>query len=206
MTFTLKKFNSVAVGTFNMYIIQPHWMTRKGFLPEGLEVRVQVNMSEPGLKFGSTELGMVWEVSPTRLVVQSELPTVNSGERLREIVHALPDTPLTAVGHNFSFIGDVSDLGTIGERLREMAPALPNPQDVLVNQTFGLVVARGERTFTVAMTMLPDSAEISVNVNAVVRDREPAEAWAALQRFQEDRNESVGILRTLVGNRIAYDN
>src|SRR5262245_44993370 len=100
MKFRFLKASCVAVGAFNVYIVQPQWLVAKNLLPRELEVVIESKMDEPGFRFYSNQLKVRWMVTPTRIVIETEDHTEDCGQVMAELLRCLPETPLVAVGNN----------------------------------------------------------------------------------------------------------
>ena len=100
MVFRFIKANCVAVGAFNIYIVQPHWLVAKQMIPEGIELVMESKLDEPGFRFSSESLNMKWTVTPTRIVIESDDATQDCGKVMAKLLEWLPETPVSGVGNN----------------------------------------------------------------------------------------------------------
>lgn len=105
MSFKFKKANCVALGTFNIYVIQPSFLIDIGLLKNG-EAAFHAGLTEPGFRTVATDGSCVWMVKPDRLVVETNDPTRNCGNDVAKILDALEWTPVTAIGSNAEFISE----------------------------------------------------------------------------------------------------
>ena len=55
MSFRFTSASCVAVGTFNIYIIQPQWLAQMGVWLKGEKFNLQTDLSRPGFKFHRSE-------------------------------------------------------------------------------------------------------------------------------------------------------
>lgn len=79
MAFTFKKATCVAAGTFNMYVIQPPWLTKIGIVQKGIEVAIGTDLDEPGFRYIPTRSPFRWFVSPQRIEVETREPEADCG-------------------------------------------------------------------------------------------------------------------------------
>ncbi len=97
MAFQFTKVNCVAVGTFNMYIIQPAWLAKVGIIPKGIGVAIESKLDEPGFRFWSPKLPVRWYVTPSRIQVETQRADADCGELVASVFKSLPETPLIAL-------------------------------------------------------------------------------------------------------------
>src|SRR5437667_1502871 len=117
--FAFKKAAAVAVGTFNMYIIQPNWLVQVGLFKEGVRVQMQADFTRPGFRFSAEETSYWWNVRPDRLILETESPEIDCGEPLRIVLDTLRWTPLTGIGTNLEFEADIGIVETLRCKLPE---------------------------------------------------------------------------------------
>ena len=80
--FAFKKSSCVALGTFNIYVIQPALLADMGVIePNDQLVRFEGDLTQPGFRFGATHCGN-WTVRPERLAVESCDPEFDCGRHV----------------------------------------------------------------------------------------------------------------------------
>ena len=99
--FTFKQSSCVAVGTFNIYIVQPKLLVDMGVFHLEQPVLVSGDLTQPGLRFDVQK--SKWTVRPDRLSVETEDAEVDCGKFLQKTLEALCWTPIMAVGINCVF-------------------------------------------------------------------------------------------------------
>jgi hypothetical protein len=104
MNLVFRRASCVAVGAFNMYIIQPGWMMRKGLIPEGAELNIESKLDEPGFRYKVEASRVRWVVTPTRVIVESESESEDCGAPIARLLQLLPETPVSAVGNTSIFL------------------------------------------------------------------------------------------------------
>ena len=72
MPFRFDSANCVAVGTFNIYIIQPSWLSDRWIIPKGVKVAIGSRFDEPGFRF-HPQLRAQWVVKPSVIEVNTEI-------------------------------------------------------------------------------------------------------------------------------------
>ena len=114
MSFHFTSASCVAVGTFNIYIIQPQWLAEMGVWPEGAKCSIQTDLSRPGFKFHRIENDPLrWRVRPESLVVETDESGADCGKPIADVLRHLEWTRIEAVGSNESYscpIANASDL------------------------------------------------------------------------------------------------
>ena len=87
MPFRFKKSSCVAVGTFNIYIIQPPWLRKVAILPAELAgVTMEAKLDEPGFRFTPAKLPIQWIVKPDRIEVLTTYPKYDCGSPVAEVL------------------------------------------------------------------------------------------------------------------------
>ena len=127
----LETTNCVAVGTFNIYIIQPVYLAQMGILKKGVEVRFDADMRQPGFRFAVKNSGLKWEVRPDRLTIESRSLSEDCGAALSQVIDNLQWTPMQAVGVNAVFTGDIE---TVGDSLDVVFQDSILPADYTISQ------------------------------------------------------------------------
>ncbi len=127
MAFELTGRTIVVRGEFNKAIISPKWLAAQGIVPDGpVEVRVSDMADMPRLFIFAQ---FRWTVAHDRLAVQPVNPDADDpGPKVATILRILKHTPVSGLGHNFSFeAGEAVPLlqARLGDRIApEIAEAL----------------------------------------------------------------------------------
>jgi hypothetical protein len=105
----------VVVGAWNPAILTPEWLLRRAFGAEGAgdeEVGIEWSPSS-GIPATYLIRGVYFHALSRRLTVRPATVTEDSlnlaGRCVRNVLEALPHTPVSAFGHNFSFVEDDAD-------------------------------------------------------------------------------------------------
>ena len=202
MAFRFKRSNCVLVGTFNMYIIQPPWLAKRGIIPK-VNVTLESKLNEPGFRFSSSKLRTRWVVTPGRIDVESEDPQEDCGDAMAKVVHALPETPLIALGNNAFYEAPLGDPLALPEDLRD-SRAVP-PGYSLVQSTQHFALKRGESITNIQLAITDKSFEIATNVHTELRDRDSTFTEEVARRFLADRLDSERLITQLFNVRVMHD-
>lgn len=191
MAFQFRKASCVVVGTFNMYILHPQWLAKRGIIEAGTEVLIETNLAQPGFRFRIAELKTLWIVEPNRILIESEDATVDCGTMIAHVLERLPETPLFAIGNNSIYRAEGTELHLLAPAIRN-CPKIesPNAADRVVQRSFHLAVKHDEHKVTNLQVSLTDEeVELSCNVHTELRDRDDAAraGQEAARRFFEDR-------------------
>lgn len=202
MAFRFTKSNCVVVGTFNMYIIQPAWLTARRIIQKSIEIKIEANLEEPGLRFSSPSLASQWLVTPTRLVVESEDRDEDCGESIAKVIKELPWTPLIAIGANSFYKAKRAELPTSLRFLRgEKLPKMPRGSRI-EQSTYLLAVRKGDQIINLQVSILGDMIELKTNVHTDLRGKDSSFACQAAQGFLGQRKYSEKLLAKLFGIRV----
>ena len=160
--FRFKSKNAVAIGSFNIYIIQPQSLAQMGVLEKDASDKVLVSgdLTRPGIRFEIA--GSVWVVRPDRLSVESENYRANCGELLQKTLQALCWTPIVALGANVTFSAPI-------EIERQLAFKLPEHRGAL-QRTSHVAVELGESVVNIQLGQVKDELELRVNVHTDLND------------------------------------
>lgn len=163
MQFRFKKANCVAVGTFNVYIIQPPLLTEMGVLAVGKTVELQADLSQPGVRF--TIDNTTWTVRPERLAIETNRFDVNCGAFLAKMLEQLCWTPIKAIGSNAVYVADASAEADLPSGFR-----LPTAIAEGVSQrTVHIGYKRDRQQINLQLAEADGELELSLNVHTEVR-------------------------------------
>jgi hypothetical protein len=205
MAFSFIRQSCVALGTFNIYVIQPKWLVTEGIIDRAsVPLITDFNMTRPGLRFKTNEK-TTWTIEPHRIIVESTERAFDCGERVAEILHRLVHTPITAVGANANFRCKSSDAfddltsfygeGTPERRIIEKAKvaSLAEGPAKKLNLSLRLDLAEAR---TVVLTL---------NVHSSIIGDEASVAESAARHFLADIDAAKSEARNVFGDRIEYD-
>lgn len=166
MSFRFESANCVAVGAFNIYIVQPHWLGVKGILPPDLELEIESSFDEPGFRFRSKDLQVKWVVTPTRIVIETDRPDEDCGKIMADLLAFLPETPLKAIGNNTHF--------SCGRESLEV-PEVPNfpsqdglPGYDLKQRAFQFAVSSKNCVYSAQLTLTEEKAMLLTNAHGQI--------------------------------------
>lgn len=211
MSFRFQKAAAVAVGTFNMYIIQPPWLSQLGLLEEGVPLEMKADFNRPGFRYRARGSSLWWNVRPDRLILESESSQADCGEPLAKVLDVLKWTPLMGVGTNVEFEGVIGILDQIRCKLPDVAMAKGFREG---QRTWHVAMVRGPQTFNFQVSAVPPSEEskegkvsLSINVHTEL-SKERAQlkanemAIAACKEFKNHRDEALAIAGEILGGEI----
>jgi hypothetical protein len=202
VAFQFTKANCVAVGTFNMYIIQPAWLAKVGIIPKGIGVAIESKLDEPGFRFWSPKLPVRWLVTPNRIEVETQRADADCGKAVAGIVEHLPWTPLIALGNNAIYQAPFDDL-----------EAIPIPASLwregpegfkTVQKTLHYGMGRDDTTFHIQLAISEKNLELSVNAHTELKELKPEDAAKVAGRFFEDRQTGERLIKHLFQVSVVY--
>jgi hypothetical protein len=195
-----KKASSVALGTFNIYIIQPHWLTKVGILPAATEITIEANMSRPGFRLSSPVLKSVWLITPGRLAIETADETEDCGRLMAEVLQKLPMTPVFAVGNNISFQSHRSEIEPLPVLDACAAAAVLPEKYTEGSRQFVSTILRDKKKFTLQVTLNNATAEFSGNAETQLGAEGIAESGVETARqFTNDKGELLSLFSDMFG-------
>jgi hypothetical protein len=208
VAFRFIKANSIAVGTFNIYIIQPKWLAEIGLMKKGVKVKLATDFNRPGFRYVADELPIHWQIFPDRIMLESDDAAIDCGTMMAEILDKLPWTPLIAIGANVEFSGKTAEL----HRLPKSC-SLPICGEVdgfeIRQRSAHLSHQRGDQNFNVQVSDTIQQAELAINVHTELKDKPQQElnriAQDACRNFLSHRNDAVALAQKLFNVEISYD-
>ncbi len=105
-SFRFHNSSVVAVGTFNIYVLQPENLARMNAIRSEKKVLVMGDLSAPGVRIVDGDVN--WIIRPDRVSIESNNPSSNCGEKLARVTDSLIWTPIVAIGMNVTFRGELS--------------------------------------------------------------------------------------------------
>ncbi len=165
MPYKFRKASCVAVGTFNIYIIQPAWLTAVGIFPSEAEVTLQANLTRPGFRLSSVHMKTVWYVAPGRLAVESVSPHQNCGELMATVLDKLLWTPVSAIGNNVTYQAD-REAAEPFPALDACAHSAVVPEEYSEKRrSLSLTVIRPDRDYTLTAVAGTEVVELTGNAS-----------------------------------------
>jgi hypothetical protein len=204
VAFRFKKASCVAAGTFNIYIIQPHWLTAVGILPAQAELMLETNLNQPGFRLSSPRLRTVWIVTPSRLVIETESESENCGEMMAAVLQRLSWTPVGGIGNNVAYEALVSEVSNTAVAGACGVVAAPEGYEV---QRRGLQISAGRegRIANLQMEIKDQTVTLTGNVHTGLQDEiDTRRAQASAGTFFTDRLEVQQLLERIFQIRIEH--
>lgn len=191
MPFRFKKSSCVVVGSFNVYIIQPKWLSDRGLIGKG-ETKLQSDMRQPGFRFQRSGESFQWVVRPDRIAIESDAPDADCGDRVARLLEILPWTPVFGVGNNIEFVGKREDLEALG--LGRLPPRAG--LDNVTQRSWHVAVARQPSTVNLQISELSEGSELSANWHTGLTGKPIKAACDAAARFLQDCSDARGMFAT----------
>ncbi len=207
----LETANCVAVGTFNIYIIQPVYLSQMGILEKGTKVQIEADIRQPGFRFTVADSGLKWEVRPDRLAIESPTLDGDCGAVLSQVIEKLKWTPLQGVGVNAVFKGDVE---TAGDALDAVFPdstlaassyevsqktwhrALTSPEGI----TTSIQLSSASKVLTLAINVHTELSTIPVQKEAMEA------AKSACSNYRGNLDAAIKVATNLLPVELIHDN
>jgi hypothetical protein len=187
MAFRFIKASCVAVGAFNIYIVQPGWLTEKGLIPPG-EMGLAYKLDEPGFMFRSPAQKVHWQVTPTRIVIETEDQAQDCGIIVADLLALLPETPISAVGNNAHYeeVLDVEEDIPHPGFPTEFPVVDPLPGFSLQQRSFHVGLGKEGCVYNVQVALTAKRAELLINAHRQIGKPEGG-AREHARRFMEHR-------------------
>jgi hypothetical protein len=200
--FSHKESNSVAAGTYNIYIFQPNQVGRVAALPDGETVTVETDFSRPGMKFTFNSCRAIWTVRPDRVIISSESRDEDCGVILSKILEWLPVTPISAIGHNFEFVGVPGDLPARAGSSLFRADRCPADYD-LKQRTWHFGLEKEKVVFNLTAAARETEIVLSANVHFPTAEENKDARIRFAKTFLHYREESARLLSRLFEVEVA---
>lgn len=173
MALRFQKASCVAIGAFNVYIIQPRWLVAKNLIPRGIPLLMESKLDEPGFKFSSDQMKARWSVTPTRIVIETDDADENCGELMAQLLGWLPETPLDAVGNNVHYHSAAQETAT-GISLPDYPILTPLPDQSVKQRSFHIAVNCGSCLHNLQLSMIDSGIELQTNAHLAVASETPS--------------------------------
>lgn len=205
MGFRFKSAAAVAVGTFNIYIIQPNWLGQIELIGRDVQIEMEADFSRPGFRFRVSGESMRWNVHPDRIVLDTEDAGTDCGRPLADVLRNLRWTPLFGIGTNLVFEAPLSDLDRLASRFVNVPPKdgfsvgqrTSHVALIKDKQTFNLQIATPQKPENEVLTL-------SINVHTSIEQGMPQlqaneMAIDACNHFIAHRDEAASLARDVFG-------
>jgi hypothetical protein len=193
----------VIAGTFNIYIFRPDWLSQAGFLTEPQLVKVELQLNQPGIRLRSPQLGATWTVTPEKLVLETNDPSIDCGQTADRILERLPWTPLKALGCNYAFYGQPDDIRGWSEKTR--FPPSDVPAEWHSKQrTWHRAVERDGHVFNLQLGELENRIEMRANVHTDLTTKTADFARETARQFFEHRQTVLTLFQTIFEANIEH--
>lgn len=202
ITFRFDSTSCIAVGTFNMYVIQPGWLVDRGILPKISQMMLGTNLDEPGFHFSVPGEQTRWAVTPHRVEVSSKHEDDDCGKLVANVVRSLPWTPLKAVGCNFNYTATADEMRTLRPFLN--FPTTPPHGYKAEEHQAMFSMRRDNRLYSVKLSILPDGGELLANAQEDINQRGGEQAAKMADSFFEHRERLEQIIRETLNVDLSY--
>lgn len=206
--FEYKNSSCVVVGTFNIYIIQPQWLSEVEILKPDSKVKMQTDIRSPGFRF---ELGdddnLQWNVRPDRMSIESENLIADCGRPISQVLEKLPWTPIIGVGCNVNYTLSLDQRDKISHLF--VNGAIPNSYETQ-QKTWHRGVQRKDIVFNIQLAETDKQIELLLNVHidtkkdGKIKDANQI-AQRACTKFKEYTEESVRLAQSILGMEFNND-
>lgn len=202
MPFKFKKASCVAVGTFNIYVVQPRLLVGIGMLKKGIEVKFEQILTQPGFRFSADGLKGKWTVRPDRLIVETDSPDEDCGQQLSTVLKALRWTPVVAIGVNVEFESATDSIESLFPK------AAHGPKNLTIRQrTTHVAVSEDGNVFNLQAAMPASgpnflSGNVHTELKTESQKKDVEKAIGALRQFNIVRERATELLKTVFKVRI----
>jgi hypothetical protein len=202
VAFRFDRASCVAVGTFNIYIVQPAWLAKREIIPKGIQVAIGSKMDEPGFRFQSPKLKSHWLVAPDRIEIVTRHPDEDCGILMGRVIESLPWTPLKGVGSNVIYKAPADDSAGIAA-LETFRP--PTPAGFTLNQrSLHAGLKRDGHVFNIQLSALDEGLELAVNIHTEIEDRGSEQAQESARKFLDHRMLAESLISEIFGVSVEY--
>lgn len=202
MGLRLKTTSCIAIGTFNIYIVQPRWLMDEGILAKGEPpVSLETDLDRPGFRFYREGYPFVWMVRPDRIEVESKVRDADCGGELASVLERLRYTPLAGIGCNV----ELEALDEAGSSVyeyckRSSATVLGRFQPT--KRTVRLSFDGDGRIFNVHFGDDGTELSVAVNIHTELSGSSPIDAAiSTCKTFRSLVSEGIELVSALVGQQ-----
>lgn len=196
MPFVLKSSNSIAAGTFNIYVFQPIHVGRIAGLPDDTKFEMESDFSKPGflLSLGTSK----WTVRPDRVIIESDSQNEHCGLVLSKVLDWLPVTPIAALGHNFKYVAGIADFPIV-ERMTETLPVKAAEGYATKQRTWHVAEERQGVVFNLQVAIRDSEVAATANVHFESPPDEHENRIRFAKDFFDYRNAAGRLLESCFG-------
>ncbi len=209
MPFKFKKASCVVVGSFNIYILHPKWLAKHEIIDKDVEVGILFNLEQSGFRYHIAKHKVTWNVTPDKIVVESEDPEIDCGDYISKVLSKLPETPLFAIGNNVTYEAEKDETALLNQPIRDFInTAIPMDSETMVQQSLHVALKRREyEIINLQISIKDDKIILRCNVHAELRERTDVcdAAAQAAKQFIEDRNFVKTLVHHYFGMLIEHD-
>jgi hypothetical protein len=195
----------VALGTFNIYIIQPAWLKAVGLIDDSIEqIVLESDFRRPGFRMQLPTL--TWYVEPTRIMLETSHPQTDCGVAMSTIINKLPFTPLHAVGVNASYEALLQDVDLSMWRHPASDRSLGS-ELALQHSGWGASFRKGRQTYNVQLVVNAEQNVATASTNVELRLSDADDSGVAKEMTDNCQNvqrESAEILQKTFELRIHH--
>jgi hypothetical protein len=202
VSFRFERASCVAIGTFNIYIIQPAWLAQREIIPGDVQIAIATKLDEPGFRFQSPKLPAQWVVAPDRIEISTRQAVIDCGLPLSRVLEHLPWTPLKAVGCNTVYKSGLDHMAVI-PFLNSFQPAEPAGFQ-LAQRTLHVALKREGHIFNLQLAATTEAVELSVNIHTELAGQSSEPAVQAARLFLEHRAQAERLAAEIFGAGIAH--
>jgi len=208
IVFRFLESNCVAVGTFNIYIIQPAWLREVSLFPDTPKVRVQSDMRQPGFRYQNLDDDLLWNVRPDRFMVESKAWDADCGTPISKVLENLPWTPVRAVGSNVTFRCDPEQANDLTEKMFQPV-TIPDAYSQ-AQRTWHAGLKREDTLTNLQLCATPEHIDLSINVHTEIAQSQSQKkatelAIAACVAYRTHLADATNLAKQLFSIEIEHD-
>lgn len=194
----LERINCIAIGRFNIHIIEPKWLAEQGILEPGLEIGVETNVKQPGLRITYHEEKVRWVITPSCLIIETTDLDYDCSSVMTKVLKTLRHTPLDAIGKNYDFTVDKALVDKAGLFDRLKGQKFPSS---FKNGSMGCrwTLKKGGHDFNLQINMNDETTTVHVNVHRELscESLPPERAVESLGLFNEHLKDAEALVADL---------
>ncbi len=198
MAFRLKSVSCSAQGAWNIYILQPEWLDRKGVFAPDRPVHVETLTTGPGFRYTAGKKSLQWTVTPFQVTVSGGPDQgAEAGAALAALLAALPETPLRDAGFQLEFRGTegTKDQGGVPD----LTSGSPESGEPALRRGVSVVVARGAARYFLELVRGGDGPGLTLDVTTFI----PAGPAGVSAEFLQDFGAQIEAVRDIAAGHLA---
>jgi len=190
----------VAVGAFNMQLIQPSWLIERGILAKDDPLECEINLEQAGLRFRNTNTETQWFVTPTRLEIRASSPDENCGESLAQVLDLLNWTPLRAIGINTQYHASPAIISQLRSFSIEFVEHPISKEYKIVQKLHGILVEKENKAHDLRIDFDGSSVNLHTNTQLIPTGSESnVMACETARAYFAQRKENEELAKQLYG-------